>query len=124
MNLLKLLFSAPNPNSPAVRTITATEAAQLITENRASLVDVREPSEWKGGVAAPAHLLSLSDLKGRRQEWEAFLAENGNRELILYCQAGGRSGSAAAILAAEGHRVANLGGFAAWRDAKLPVRLP
>jgi rhodanese-related sulfurtransferase len=88
------------------------------------IIDVREPAEWSAGVAAPAVLLPLSDLRGARQEWGPFLAENRERRLLLYCAAGGRSGLAASILRREGFAAQNLGSFHRWRAAGLPVRRP
>lgn len=99
------------------------EAAQQVAEGHAVLIDVREPGEWaSSGVAEPAHLLSLSDLRGDRVHWKSFLAENKDKELILYCRSGNRSGIAARILAKEGYTVANAGGFKGWQAAGLPVR--
>ena len=122
MSLLKKLFAAFASSAAGVRHVGAAEAAKLVTSGSAVLVDVREPSEWAEGVAKPAHLLALSDLTGPRQKWKAFLTQYRQREIILYCKSGGRSASAARLLAREGFRVANLGGFSAWTDAGLPVR--
>ena len=124
MNLFKRLLAQPTFASHAVHGIAPQEAAKRVADGSAVLIDVREPSEWVSGVAVPANLLPLSDLKGKRQMWAPFLARHGDRELILYCLSGGRSGSAARTLAGEGHRVSNLGGFSAWRGAGLPVRIP
>ncbi len=124
MSLFKRLFTVSNSASDAVRGIAPQEAAKRVADGSAVLIDVREPSEWVSGVAVPANLLPLSDLMGKRQMWAPFLARHGNCELILYCLSGGRSGSAARTLAGEGHRVSNLGGFSAWRGARLPVRIP
>jgi len=112
-----------NPGSSSVRRVEPDEAARLVAEGKAVLIDVREPDEWaKTGVAAPAVLLALSDLRGARQSWDPFLKQNRDRELILYCHSGGRSGRAAQFLAEEGYRTANIGGFDDWRAAGLPVR--
>lgn len=124
MNLLRRLLSSSNSASEGVRSISPQDAARLIAGGSAVLVDVREPLEWAGGVAKPANLLPMSDLSGKREKWKPFLASLGDRELILYCHSGGRSGSSARLLAAEGFSVANLGGFKAWRDANLPVCKP
>jgi rhodanese-related sulfurtransferase len=122
------IFKRPlTPNDTAansVRDVSPQDAANLVAEGAAVLIDVREPSEWAGGVAKPAILLPMGDLSGAREKWKPFLASHGDRELILYCHSGGRSSSSARLLAGEGFRVANLGGFKAWRDAKLPVCLP
>jgi rhodanese-related sulfurtransferase len=124
MNLLSSIFSPFSPHASGVRRVAPAEAAQLVTEGRAVLVDVREPAEWSDGVAAPAALLPLSDLTGARRNWKLFLDQVGGREIILYCRSGSRSGHAARLLAAEGFRTANAGGFGDWRRAGLPVRKP
>ena len=99
------------------------EAAQRVADGTAVLIDVREPEEWaRTGVAEPAVLLSLSDLRGDRVLWKAFLVKNKDMELILYCRSGHRAGIAADILAKEGFQVANAGGFKHWKSAGLPVR--
>ncbi len=104
-------------------TIAPAEAAQRVADGQAVLIDVREPKEWvETGVAAPAALLALSDLTGDRKQWKGFLEKNRDKELILYCRTGHRSGRAAKLLAEEGYRTLNAGGFRDWQDAKLPTR--
>lgn len=111
------------PRLLAGEIIPAQEAAGRIATGKAVLVDVREPAEWADtGVAEPAVLLSLSDLRGERTQWKNFLEQNKDKELILYCRSGNRSGIAAGILAKEGFKVANAGGFKHWAGAGLPVR--
>ncbi len=90
----------------------------------AVLVDVREPDEWRDGVAASAHLLPLSDLRGTRARWTPFLAANRDKEILLYCRSGIRSGQAAMILRKEGFRAANAGSYHRWAGAGLPTRKP
>ena len=119
MGLFSSLFKS---GGPGVRRVAPAEAAQLVADGKAVLIDVREPDEWAGGVAAPAVLLALSDLTGPRQTWKPFLEKNRDQELILYCRSGSRSGRAAQLLAAEGYRTANAGGFNDWARAGLPVR--
>ncbi len=105
--------------------IDPAEAARRVESGQAVLVDVREPAEWADtGVAQPAFLLPLSDLRGDRRDWAAFLKKHRDKELILYCRSGNRSGIAARLLAKEGFQVANAGGFSAWQAAGLPVRRP
>jgi rhodanese-related sulfurtransferase len=100
------------------------EAAQAVADGTAVLVDVREPAEWHEGVATPANLLPLSDLRGPRRQWRQFLEMNRDRRILLYCQSGGRSGLAATLLQREGFTAANLGGFHRWEGGGLPVRHP
>ena len=106
------------------RRIKPAEAAAKVQAGTAALIDVREPAEWTSGVAKPAVLLPLSDLRGGRRLWAPFLAANRDKELILYCASGIRSGTAAVLLKKEGFKVANLGGFSRWTDASLPRRNP
>jgi len=114
--LRPLLFGGPR--------ISAADAAAKLKAGTAVLVDVREPGEWRSGVAQPAALLPFSDLRGPRQQWGAFLAKHREKQIILYCASGLRSGSAASLLRKEGFTVANLGGFFAWAQAGLPVKKP
>ncbi|MEY4938533.1 MAG: inner membrane protein YgaP [Verrucomicrobiota bacterium] len=103
--------------------INVTEASRLVAEGKAVLVDVREPAEWaEGGVAKPAVLLPKSDFDGDQKQWKQFLATNGDKQVILYCRSGARSGSVAAALAEKGVKVANAGGLKDWTKAGLPVR--
>jgi len=102
--------------------ITPAEAAARVAAGTAVLIDVREPGEWAGGVAEHALLCSLSDLRGPRAQWKSVLEANRDKELILYCASGARSGIAAGILRKEGFNAVNCGGFGGWRGAGLPVR--
>ncbi|MEN9812185.1 MAG: hypothetical protein RL479_871 [Verrucomicrobiota bacterium] len=99
-------------------------AARDAAAGTAVIIDVREPAEWAAGVAAPAVLLPLSDLRGARREWGPFLAAHRGRRLLLYCAVGGRSGLAASLLRREGWVAENLGSFPRWQAAGLPVRRP
>ena len=99
------------------------EIHRRIEGGKAVLVDVREPDEWEQGVATPAILLSLSDLRGQRLHWKPFLQTHADKEILLYCRSGNRSGVAAAILAKEGFKTTNAGSYAAWKKAGLPTAL-
>jgi rhodanese-related sulfurtransferase len=87
----------------------------------AILVDVREPAEWAAGTAKHAALLPLSDLRGARQQWNAFLGKNRGKQLLVYCQSGSRSAAAAAQLRHEGLPALNAGSLAALERAGWPV---
>ena len=104
--------------------ISPSEAASRVAAGTAVLIDVREPDEWKSGAAEPALLCSFSDLRGARAQWKSVLEANRDKELIVYCASGARSGIAADMLRREGFRVVNAGGFGGWRSAGLPVRQP
>jgi rhodanese-related sulfurtransferase len=87
----------------------------------ARLVDVREPAEWATGTAKHAALLPLSDLRGSRQLWNEFLAQNRDKQLLVYCQSGSRSAMVAAQLRREGIDACNAGSLAALDRAGWPV---
>ena len=125
MKLLTALFALLFSSGAAadVASITPQAAAQLVADGKAVLVDVREPAEWaESGVATPAVLLPKSDFDGDQKMWKEFLGTTGDKEIILYCRSGRRSGAVAAALAAKGHKVANAGGFSDWKSAGLPVK--
>ena len=120
MNFLRLI-TAVFRSAPRVR---AEEAASRIRSTQAVLIDVREPGEWRAGVAEGAELLPLSDLGGSRERWRPFLEKNAGRELLCYCAAGGRSAIAARTLVAEGFRAANAGSLGEWQQSGWPVVKP
>lgn len=125
MKLLTTLFALLFSSGVAaeVATVTPKAAAQLVAEGKAVLIDVREPAECaESGVAAPAVLLPKSDFDGDQKQWKEFLGTAGDKQLILYCRSGRRSGAVATALAAQGRNVANAGGFNDWKSAGLPVK--
>jgi rhodanese-related sulfurtransferase len=123
MSAFKQFLSAFASSAAGVRPVSAEEAARLVTSGSAVLVDVREPDEWAdSGVAKPAHLLPFSGLTAPSLKWKNFLQQHKQREIILYCLSGARSGNAARLLARQDFKVANLGGLRAWVDAGLPLR--
>jgi rhodanese-related sulfurtransferase len=121
--LLLIMIWSPPIFAADIPTLTPADAAAHVADGTAVLIDVREAAEWnKTGVVATAHLLAMSDLRGKRTQWKAFLEAHRDKELILYCAVGGRSAQAAQLLAAEGFRVANAGGFKDWVAAGQPAR--
>ena len=100
------------------------EAARLVAEGKALLIDVREPAEWSGGVVEGALLLPLSDLRGAREKWRPVLEAHPDKTLVLYCRSGNRSGIAARLLEAEGRATLNAGAFSTWKAAGQPVVTP
>jgi len=120
-----LLMTSLNSFGAGVVTLTPAEAVARLKAGDAVLIDVREADEWaETGVAEPAVLLALSDLRGTRAQWKPFLEKNHDKTLLLYCRSGNRSGQAAALLAKEGFKVANAGAFKAWESVGLPTRKP
>ncbi len=130
MNFLSLILAAVAAvfiirmlirTRPGIDLATAQAA---VKSGSAVLVDIREPSEWRGGVARQAALLPLSDLRGSRTQWRAFLEKHPRKRLLLYCQSGTRSGMAAAQLRGEGLDAVNAGSLRDWGRAGWPICTP
>lgn len=87
-----------------------------------TLLDVREPHEWRDGVLPGAVLLSIGDLETQAP---AVLVDR-HTPLVVYCARGGRSAAAARVLSRLGYtRIAQLeGGLDQWRARGLPVTPP
>ncbi|HEY7126066.1 MAG TPA: rhodanese-like domain-containing protein [Ktedonobacterales bacterium] len=96
------------------------EEAQKLIAQGAQVIDVRQPEEWLTGHIPEAELVPLDGiyLFGR-----AIGDYPKDRDLILVCEQGHRSLSAAEIALVAGHtRVYNLvGGMSAWRARRLPI---
>jgi rhodanese-related sulfurtransferase len=123
--LASLFVTATVAIAADIPKITPADAAKLVADGKAVLVDVREPSEWaETGVATPAVLLAKSDFDGAQKEWKPFLVKNAGKEIILYCRTGHRAGVIGTALADQGVKVANAGGLKDWTAAGLPVRKP
>ena len=96
-----------------VKKIGQEETQKIMRENDEgtyTLLDVRQPKEYKAGHLPGAKLIPLPQLKDRLDEIDP------NKPTIVYCAVGGRSRVAAQILAGKDFsKVYNLkGGFKAW----------
>ena len=105
--------------------MTPQEARELVLQGKALLIDVREAEELKeSGTAEGAVWMPLSEMVEDSDAWRAFKAAlPREKQLILFCKTGGRAGRMGEFLACEGFQTANLGGFSAWKNAGLPVRV-
>lgn len=73
------------------------------------LLDVREPEEWEAGHIPGAKHIPLGEIPDRIHEL------NPNKETIVICRSGNRSGKACDFLSARGHQVVNMaGGMMKW----------
>jgi rhodanese-related sulfurtransferase len=102
-----------------IREISPQEASQRLSA--VTIVDVREPEEYKAGhlpgaINVPRGLLEF------RVDTHPVLSDR-NRSIVMQCQSGGRSALATVTMQELGYKdVVNLaGGFAAWSTAGLPV---
>ncbi len=123
LSVLALLFTATALSAADTAKMPAKDAAKLVAEGKAVLVDCREPAEAKeSGIAAPAVLLPKSDFDADQKEWKAFLAANAGKQVLVYCRGGGRAATVAAALTAKGVPAASIGGLRDWTEAGLPTR--
>lgn len=103
-----------------IREVTAEEThAKLLDGEGVLVLDVREESEWEKGHIRGAAYLG----KGIIERDIELLAEDTDREIILYCGGGYRSALAADNLQKMGYtNVASLaGGWRGWKELDLPV---
>lgn len=105
--------------SSEVCRIRPAEAARLLAEGRAILVDVREPDERTRERIPGACPMPLSRLGTA----PAFASEG--RLVVLHCRSGSRTAANAARLAAavKGSSAILDGGLEAWKAAGLPVEV-
>lgn len=102
-----------------IPTVNPREAWERLSDaqSKAVLIDVREPWEFQGGHAKGAKNIPLGQLGKRLAEIPR------NREVLLICQSGNRSRSAAQFLQQQGiTQVFNVsGGTTVWRMHGLPL---
>jgi len=105
----------------AVPAITPADAAKLVANNDALIVDVRDGTEVaasgkaKGAVAVSRGMLEFRADPESPAHDPAFRKD---RPIILYCASGGRSALAGKKLVDMGFKdVRNLGGFKDWVSA-------
>lgn len=123
LNFFALPAIAVSVSAADVPKVSPADAAKLVAEGKAVLVDCREPAEWRDtGVAGPAVLLPKSDFDGDQKEWKEFLARNSGKQILVYCRTGSRSGMVAKALVQKGVQAGNVGGLKEWTAAGLPTR--
>jgi rhodanese-related sulfurtransferase len=98
---------------------TPQDVTLLINRSKATIVDVRDATEFAEGHLPEAKNIPLADLDKRIGELEKFKSKS----VVVVCKTGARASSAAAKLAKAGFAdVVNLdGGVAAWQKAGLPL---
>jgi rhodanese-related sulfurtransferase len=95
---------------------------QAVAEQRAVIIDVREPDEWQEGHLAGAGLLPLSVLERGVAPQELAKVLPKDKIIYCYCLAGGRCMEAAEILKPLGYDVRALKpGFPQLQAAGFPA---
>ena len=100
--------------------VPALRARLKARQDNLLLIDVRESFEWELGYIEGSLLIPLGEIWQRAEELER------GKELILICEEGIRSSTAASILLHRGFtRAANVpGGFGDWFKANYPTVRP
>jgi rhodanese-related sulfurtransferase len=90
--------------------------AKRRVDSGAMLLDVRNPDEWEAGHAESATWIPMNQLVERQGELPT------EREIVVICKTGSRSGKVAEALVAAGYDSANVaGGSEAWQAAGFPI---
>ena len=117
---IALLFNACTGQSqPTITNVDAAEFKRLAEAGNGIILDVRAPEEIAGGYIANTSTINLYD--------EGFVDKINlipkEKEIYVYCQAGGRSAEAAEILTKNGFdKVFNLeNGLDGWVENGFPV---
>lgn len=114
---VKEMLAAANA---AVPRIGRDEAAALIADGKALVVDVRDAAELQAvGKVAGAKHVSRGMLEFRADPASPYYDPDFDpaRTVILYCASGGRSALAGKTLKDMGYQdVRNLGGFKEWAE--------
>jgi rhodanese-related sulfurtransferase len=93
-----------------MKQITATEVQNLLQSGKKlNLVDVRETEEVAGGKIPGAENLPLGLIQFKLNELDK------NKEYIIVCRSGARSGMATQLLKSYGYNATNMvGGMLSW----------
>jgi rhodanese-related sulfurtransferase len=84
--------------------------ARVLVENGALLVDVRSEGEYANGGIEGSINIPIQELASRMDE-----LGDKNREIVVYCQSGGRSAMAKRLLESNGFsKVHDLGSIGRW----------
>lgn len=104
MGFLSSLFG-----SKKYKNINNEELQQIIKNNKDTLIlDVRSLGEFRSGHIPKSKNIPVQELSSKVNTLESYKED----DIIVYCASGGRSASAANILAKNGfNKVYNLGGI-------------
>jgi len=104
---------------PGVAEVDTVEAARLIDQQNAVVIDVRTEAEYAAGRIPNARHVSLRQLPAHIGGLEKYK----DRPIVVSCRTGSRSRSAVAYLAENGfEEVYNLkGGLMAWARARQTI---
>ena len=110
-----------------IKTISPDEAFKMVSENKCNLIDIRDAVELqKFGRIEKSFHISRGLLEFSIHPESAYVQDeklDPNKEMLLFCAAGGRSALAANTLKEMGfEKVSHIeGGFAAMQNSEFKV---
>ncbi|MCG6202174.1 rhodanese-like domain-containing protein [Psychromonas antarctica] len=115
-----LVHSLVKDKISGVKGVSAQQATLMINKQNAIIVDVRATEEYKKGHIVNAKNITLSQIE---QGNFAEIENHKQNPIILVCESGARSSSAASKLVKAGFtEVSNLiSGMSGWTSANLPT---
>jgi rhodanese-related sulfurtransferase len=101
-----------------VNEISADSAKRSIENGKATIIDVRTPEEFKEG-----HISGATNIDYQDKDFESKISSlDKDKQYILYCRSGNRSGKALEIMKQKGFNASNLeGGIMKWEAEGLPL---
>ena len=118
---LFLLAGCANSQTQTKATIEDVDAArfrQLVDAKKGIVLDVRTPEE-----VAEGHIANSVNIDFYEDGFEQKIKQlSKDKEIYVYCAAGGRSSDAAKLLQKNGYKVYNLeDGFEDWKKKGYPI---
>ena len=107
------MITKTSETSSSYKTISSTEAQQMIEDNKDALIlDVRTAAEYESGHIPNAVNLSNEDIQAGKVD----SLKDKSQLIMVYCRSGNRSRQAAQKLAELGYtNVVDFGGLQSWQ---------
>ena len=111
--LVGCMVTKTSETSSSYKTISSTEAQQMIEDNKDALIlDVRTAAEYESGHIPNAVNLSNEDIQAGKVD----SLKDKSQLIMVYCRSGNRSRQAAQKLAELGYtNVVDFGGIQSWQ---------
>ncbi|WP_299106518.1 rhodanese-like domain-containing protein [uncultured Tenacibaculum sp.] len=96
-----------------VKQVSVNNLQEVLSTNKAQLLDVRTPKEWEQGIIEGAIKINLFEENFEEEVLEKLTKE---KPVYVYCRTGGRSSKASELLLKNGFEVYNVaGGYNEWK---------